>query len=1027
MDETERAEAISKKLLMDPKIIDPLVAACAKESIDKVMQSPRSVTLEAYMRQFNAHIKKLGFDPREKAKNMTTIRVPLPAPKFRSPRDAESYTPVHMSEIMQMHSVKKRVLVAKTIAPPFVLDGNIWSVAEDLLGRVSCITLPMPFRQLGDARVSFDVLACDWVPEGTNIAIFEPRYGAIKGVEGNTICAEWYQQIEILGDREFKTWNGWIKNAHKLRTTQRHLESYACYAAALHGYHVEHPECCQILENVSIAYSKLSRYYESYLYGSVAQTLNYRSFKGPYRCALALESLGWDFYAWHYAEKAHDNGAGKAAEDLKRKLLGPFLTCEMNQIQLGEVMARILGRVEVAPVSQIENVSDSDLKRRADGHFVTQEFEKAITYYRWILKNKYTDVMNIFMERCEQMQRIVDRGYEKELYRYLALAESVYALAFDPHHKAAHLKRQKILKGAKLLDQLKIASRNSRMLTGDASSFQFDQQPIKSQYTTDKQFQESLKRKFEVPQTKKDVVNFYDEFLKWTKRPASLNFKRCQTIVAECYEKTKFSYRDSALDKLTITDPSPEELEDRLGIVNSSTKSWFMTGMEEFNPNPAYSPYPHDLHRSFGNSPWLKFNFEHNSTHVAIGFVDLGMFLAAKFTGDAGKGPVRWIGYDQSAYVVAKTLVILEMFKQSAPDDDVFQVWFSSAWSRSTACSFQKATSSLTDRAPNPSSDVHSILELWHTTTVSLQESRSKWLKTRVNKSLECVGCLSDKGDRMEMLNYFLTGQLGDAEVGSTVMFAIPESIGKLFPDEYFIRCIPISDLLLLRTLRKSFIETAIVFLTRQVKDVGQRIRDKDVVIELNHQRVSPQLLPVLLQIKFLRPRTVTWNNLCDYVSHSDFFRMTQLVSAEDTVHCFESVYWTREMLNTSIWDFSVAKRDPIMLKAEYEIANCFSEAYAKHFSFGRGGTAEGCVEWWLAGLKCKEWLVHFFKPANLEDFNKQTKIIDMKVGYNPFLAKHSKRVFMFSHHGEFKPVVEPSLAWCSPVIQPKSANHSQR
>lgn len=74
------------------------------------------------------------------------------------------------------------------------------------------------------------------------------------------------------------------------------------------------------------------------------------------------------------------------------------------------------------------------------------------------------------------------------------------------------------------------------------------------------------------------------------------------------------------------------------------------------------------------------------TTHVAIGFVDLGSLSAAcgalklqkaaanTRSRQPASQPLRWVGYEMSAYAVAKALVLLEMIKLDASVDMLLQV-----------------------------------------------------------------------------------------------------------------------------------------------------------------------------------------------------------------------------------------------------------------------------------------------------------------------------------------------------------------
>ena len=62
------------------------------------------------------------------------------------------------------------------------------------------------------------------------------------------------------------------------------------------------------------------------------------------------------------------------------------------------------------------------------------------------------------------------------------------------------------------------------------------------------------------------------------------------------------------------------------------------------------------------------------TTHVAVGFVDLGALSAYRIEQDVMPGPLRWVGYEASPYAVAKTLVVAQMLRSGAPVDDIVQV-----------------------------------------------------------------------------------------------------------------------------------------------------------------------------------------------------------------------------------------------------------------------------------------------------------------------------------------------------------------
>jgi hypothetical protein len=105
-------------------------------------------------------------------------------------------------------------------------------------------------------------------------------------------------------------------------------------------------------------------------------------------------------------------------------------------------------------------------------------------------------------------------------------------------------------------------------------------------------------------------------------------------------------------------------------------------------PEAIYSP---GIHQSFSNAPRESLTYEANAVHVAVGFVDLGELLFSDTLKDT-EG-VRWVGYELSPFVIAKTEVILNLLRSGVSTEVVLQIWFSSTWTRAALRAFQNAAS----------------------------------------------------------------------------------------------------------------------------------------------------------------------------------------------------------------------------------------------------------------------------------------------------------------------------------------------
>ena len=79
-------------------------------------------------------------------------------------------------------------------------------------------------------------------------------------------------------------------------------------------------------------------------------------------------------------------------------------------------------------------------------------------------------------------------------------------------------------------------------------------------------------------------------------------------------------------------------------------------------------------------------------THVAVGFTDLGVFHSFDYSEEwTTSRPLRWVGYEASAYCVAKTTVVVALIERGAAKEEIMQVWYSAAWSWDTLKAFRAA------------------------------------------------------------------------------------------------------------------------------------------------------------------------------------------------------------------------------------------------------------------------------------------------------------------------------------------------
>ncbi|MEW5312491.1 MAG: hypothetical protein WDW38_004122 [Sanguina aurantia] len=354
----------------------------------------------------------------------------------------------------------------------------------------------------------------------------------------------------------------------------------------------------------------------------------------------------------------------------------------------------------------------------------------------------------------------------------------------------------------------------------------------------------------------------------------------------------------------------------------------------------------HILH-SFSNVIARKESLSAGTTHVAVGFLDLGNLSAAlqlwpeeeeeaedppsasasaaaaagRQSSSAGshagrrqqqrrrrrrrrrQHPAAALGgLDLSSYCVAKTMVISKMLTTGASVDALLQVWYSSAWSTATLNSFRTAlTAVLTESVIKGKSgvgkgsasslppEVQKLLQHWQLTDVSLAASRAQWLDSQKNTNA-WIGSFKRKADRLALCSYLITGQLLEADVGSVVMFGIPAGFGTRAQDEGFLQTIDFGELL--STLGQHHHLNVV---TAAVKILRERVH-------LGH--VQPSNTQLLARIRRLSPWTMSWSNVPDYLKPADFHEMARACSApEDTIHYLHSMNWVRDVKGSCFMD----------------------------------------------------------------------------------------------------------------------------
>ena len=437
--------------------------------------------------------------------------------------------------------------------------------------------------------------------------------------------------------------------------------------------------------------------------------------------------------------------------------------------------------------------------------------------------------------------------------------------------------------------------------------------------------------------------------------------------------------------KMGNYEASPKDWIKRIGIPDKDKLDWFLNQprrrgdiFPRDNTISAYSPF---IRHSFSNQAYRKEVLHKGTTHVAVGFVDLGVLFAATLQGPPSPRyqgqSLHFLGIDMSSYAVAKSLVIWEMLQQTPVGSNdgqrhcraIAQAWFSATWSDGTEKVVKAAIDRLHKKPPNNFPDdvqVACILNHWKgASSTSLKNARQQW-SSHTSCARSSIGYLERKIDRVAMAKYELSGDFaleGPPVSGNMLMFDCPEGTEPPASDETVFSALDWKDVADLLTPRKTILQAAEEFALNNVSKVANWARNDLVTVSLVCAKVEDKVD----LITGARPWTMSWSNVLDYMSPSEFHRLARRCSVHgDTIHFGYSMNWVIDVFGTNIIDFQ--GQPPQARKEIVDVSNENVERSYKMLGWDRylrlpppcnpiNTTSNYCLEM----IHYKDWAKHFF------------------------------------------------------------------
>jgi hypothetical protein len=477
-----------------------------------------------------------------------------------------------------------------------------------------------------------------------------------------------------------------------------------------------------------------------------------------------------------------------------------------------------------------------------------------------------------------------------------------------------NLRKETVQKTTKELRKERDEMQNAIHLTTDESADATQMEMMRkmmNMFMTDRHQIELFGRKIE------PMPDFRKELLQTGGFPPGVDKKWADERLRSAFEQdSMLPHMLEMLFKRPGYQPSPKDIFKRLGTNEREKLTWYMSAKRPgciYDKHVAH-PYCQSARHDFSNQAYRREMLVQGKTHVAVGFVDLGLLMTADLL--PGDDPLRFIGIERSAFAVAKTHVIWEMLKQipvtlSISQRDPFlvsvmQVWFSSTWTRETEKRARAALSSLCSSATSYHPEVKQLLDHWLIApTMPLKRARVEYASSTTD-SRSSTGFMKLKHDRIAMAKYELTGDFGVGEkpfCGNMITFDCPDGTPPSALDQSAFAALNFKGIMDIAAdnPKKTVMSLAEEYALSELRRLAQWCQSEKVVLEL---RCSP-FEELVDEIAAEHPWTMSWSNLVDYVDYDTFHTLARQCSKYgDTIHFGYSMNWSTIVFGTNIIDY---------------------------------------------------------------------------------------------------------------------------
>jgi tetratricopeptide (TPR) repeat protein len=621
--------------------------------------------------------------------------------------------------------------------------------------------------------------------------------------------------------------------------------------------------------------------------------------------------------------------------------------------------------------------SKMNYKEKGNEEFKKKNYEKALEFYTLAIKEEPKNeiffnnraMTNIKLEKFQQ-----------------AIADCDSALKIKKEFAKAHFNKGICLENLKNLDKARLSFEMAEKY--EPSNKVYKEKLQSEKFFVQKKTQNQVSGE-EINRMSKllpknsyyDVSNFYEEYKETNPSKKNLEFIKEAYSFRNSYAIHEFSLKQFLMDENYFLT--------RFGEISQDLIKFLKTAKPGSIRDAQSHPLQKNLRYSFSNSPKQRIMLTPGKTVVAIGFVDLSLFLNFQIDRERNL-PIKFVGYDASLYSVVKTKIIITMIELNYSDESIVQVWVSSGWSLETKTLFEKAIEHLLKtKLPNEEKE---LLLNWKKENFTREESQELWKEHHSTSGTLADGLLNllNIEDRLEYCEYWATGEVlkDNIKLGSSIMFSKYPFGTDTAVEETIFGMVELFQVKIKTTLFTAF-EDYFIQSIRTLKDM---VASNRLQLSVKSGFVEKNNFQLLNEIQMLNAYTMTWSNVPDYLGPKDFFEISKKCSCVETIHLFWSMNWTRSTFGTNLVDYPPEKRFKILKISRETVA--LQNAFPKFMRSAKITHPLNISGYKLAANFYQDWISHFFSKfdGSVHIFEKEYSPM-----YNPFIQAASEIYIAFS------------------------------